>query len=84
MKLWNILQESLDNGTYELTFGASDPVVVAEMAKQQKNIYVSGYACGLTEDAEPGIKQANYPWDTIPKVIAKISSSQMWNEEVYH
>jgi isocitrate lyase len=80
LKLWDILQDNLDNGTYELTFGASDPIVVAEMAKYQKTVYVSGYACGLTEVAEPGMDQADYPWDTIPKIVKKIESSQMWND----
>lgn len=61
LKLWNILEENLDKGTYELTFGASDPIVVAEMAKYQKTVYVSRYACGLTEVAESGMDQADYP-----------------------
>jgi isocitrate lyase len=36
MKLWNILQEHLKNGTYELTYGATDPVVIGQMAKYQQ------------------------------------------------
>jgi isocitrate lyase len=36
LKLWNILQEHLKNGTYELTYGATDPVVIGQMAKYQQ------------------------------------------------
>ena len=36
MKLWNQMQEHLSNGTYELTYGGIDPVIVAEMAKYQQ------------------------------------------------
>jgi len=104
LKLWNQMQEHLGNGTYELTFGATDPIVIAEMAKYQQvrthecgshwgpldqidkvqTVYVSGYHCGFTQVPEPGMDQADYPWDTIPKVAEKIHRSQMWNDRRQH
>ncbi|KUJ20299.1 putative mitochondrial 2-methylisocitrate lyase [Mollisia scopiformis] len=80
LKLWSQFQSHLDNGTYELTFGATDPLIVAEMAKYQQTVYVSGALCGFTQVLEPGMDQADYPWDTVPKVVEKIYRSQMWND----
>lgn len=37
-KLWRILNEHNANGTYELTFGTTEPLVVKEMAKFSKYI----------------------------------------------
>lgn len=30
---------------------------------------------------EPGIDHADYPWDTVPKIIDQIHHSQMWNDQ---
>jgi isocitrate lyase len=30
---------------------------------------------------EPGIDHADYPWDTVPKIIDQIYHSQMWNDQ---
>ncbi|KAF8858077.1 Phosphoenolpyruvate/pyruvate domain-containing protein [Acephala macrosclerotiorum] len=84
LKLWGQMQERLDKGTYELTFGATDPIVIAKMAKYQQTVYVSGYRCGFTQVFELGMDQADYPWDTIPKVVEKIHHSQMWNDRRQH
>ncbi|KAF5246461.1 hypothetical protein FANTH_6833 [Fusarium anthophilum] len=81
VKLWNQLQEHRKNGTAELTFGTTDPTVVSQMAKTQQTVYVSGALCGFSEVAIPGMDHADYPWDTVPKVVSKIVKSQLWHDQ---
>lgn len=81
LKLWNQLQEHNKNGTCELTFGTTDPVAVSQMAKHQQSVYVSGALCGFSEVALPGMDHADYPWDTVPKVVSKIFKSQLWHDQ---
>lgn len=81
LKLWRQLQEHNKKGTAELTFGTTDPTVVSQMVKHQQTVYVSGALCGLSEVAIPGMDHADYPWDTVPKVVAKIFKSQLWHDQ---
>lgn len=81
VKLWNQLHEHNKNGTAELTFGTTDPTVVSQMAKYQQTVYVSGALCGFSEVAIPGMDHADYPWDTVPKVVSKIFKSQLWHDQ---
>jgi isocitrate lyase len=79
--LWKQLNEHNKNGTCELTFGTTDPVVVSQMAKHQQTVYVSGALCGFSEVAIPGMDHADYPWDTVPKVVSKVFKSQIWHDQ---
>ncbi|KAF2710171.1 Phosphoenolpyruvate/pyruvate domain-containing protein [Pleomassaria siparia CBS 279.74] len=81
VKLWNQLNTHNKNGTTELTFGTTDPVAVSQMAKHQQTVYVSGALCGFSEVAIPGMDHADYPWDTVPKVVTKIFKSQLWHDQ---
>lgn len=81
LKLWNQLHEHNKNGTTELTFGTTDPTVVSQMAKHQQTVYASGALCGFSEVAIPGMDHADYPWDTVPKVVQKIVKSQLWHDQ---
>lgn len=81
LKLWDQLQEHNKNGTTELTFGTTNPTVVSQMAKNSQTVYVSGALCGFSEVAIPGMDHADYPWDTVPKVVAKIFKSQLWHDQ---
>lgn len=81
VKLWNQLRTHNENGTCELTFGTTDPVAVSQMAKHQQTVYVSGALCGFSEVALPGMDHADYPWDTVPKVVTKIFKSQLWHDQ---
>ena len=81
LKLWAQLREHNRNGTTELTFGTTDPTVVSQMAKHQQTVYVSGALCGFSEVAIPGMDHADYPWDTVPKVVAKVFKSQLWHDQ---
>ncbi|KAI0144516.1 isocitrate lyase [Xylariaceae sp. FL1272] len=80
-KLWNQLQKHRKDGTAELTFGTTDPVTVSQMAKHAQTVYVSGALCGFSEVAIPGMDHADYPWDTVPKVVSKIFKSQLWHDQ---
>ncbi|RSL52125.1 hypothetical protein CEP53_008189 [Fusarium sp. AF-6] len=80
-KLWHILNEHLKNGTHEKTFGTTEPTVVSQMVKHQQTVYVSGALCGLSEVQHPGCDHADYPWDTVPKVVEKIFKAQLWHDQ---
>lgn len=54
------------------------------MAKHQQTVYVSGALCGFSEVAIPGIDHADYLWDTVPKVVAKIVKSQQRHDQRQH
>ncbi|KIV99834.1 isocitrate lyase [Verruconis gallopava] len=81
VKLWNQLHEHNRNGTTELTFGTTDPVAASQLAKHSQTVYVSGALCGFSEVAMPGMDHADYPWDTVPKVVSKIFKSQLWHDQ---
>ncbi|KUJ17531.1 isocitrate lyase [Mollisia scopiformis] len=80
-KLWAQLNEHRKDGTCELTYGATDPIQVSQMAKHQQTVYVSGSLCGVSEVSTPGRDAADYPWDTVPKAVDKIFRSQMWHDQ---
>ena len=65
LKLWGQLNKHFKSGTYEMTFGTTEPTIASQMAKHQQTIYVSGALCGFSEVAEPGMDAADYPWDTV-------------------
>lgn len=81
MKLWNLFQQHRANGTYELTYGVSDTIMASEMVKYQNTVYVSGSLCGTAATLHPGADHADYPWDTVPKVVSRIYHSQEWNDQ---
>lgn len=60
LKLWDQLLEHRKNGTSELTFGATDPVGVSQMAKYMRTVYVSGGLSGFSENSYPGMDHADY------------------------
>ncbi|KAI8717026.1 Isocitrate lyase [Fusarium sp. LHS14.1] len=80
-KLWHLLNEHLRNGTHEKTFGTTEPTVVSQMVEHQQTVYVSGALCGLSEVQHPGCDHADYPWDTVPKVVEKIFKAQLWHDQ---
>lgn len=60
LKLWDMLREHRAKGTSELTFGATDPVAVSQMAKHMRTVYVSGGLSGFSENSYPGMDHADY------------------------
>ncbi|CAJ0766777.1 24794_t:CDS:1, partial [Entrophospora sp. SA101] len=67
-KLWCLLNSHQKNKTATHTFGALDPIQVAQMAKYLETVYVSGWQCSSTASTsnEPGPDLADYPMDTVP------------------
>ncbi|KAH8651414.1 isocitrate lyase, partial [Xylariales sp. PMI_506] len=80
-KLWRILNEHNANGTYELTFGTTEPMIAKEMAKSMQTIYVSGALCGLSQAAWPGADHADYPADLVPSVVKRIFNTQLFHDQ---
>lgn len=60
LKLWDLLRQHRANGTTELTFGATDPIAVSQMAKHMRTVYVSGGLSGFSENNYPGMDHADY------------------------
>ena len=62
-KLWGILMKHKKNKTASFTYGALDPVQVAQMGKYLETIYVSGWQSSSTASTsnEPGPDLADYP-----------------------
>ncbi|KAF4892877.1 Mitochondrial 2-methylisocitrate lyase [Colletotrichum fructicola] len=80
-KLWRILNEHNDNGTYELTFGTTEPLIAKEMAKTMQTVYVSGALCGLSQATWPGEDHADYPADLVPSVVKRIFNTQLFHDQ---
>lgn len=80
-KLWKMLNEQVEKEEPVMTVGCVEPLLAAQMSKSGlKCVYVSGGVSGVTQVEEPGVDHADYPWDTVPKVVNKIFKSQMWND----
>lgn len=60
LKLWQMLQDHRRDGTAEMTFGATDPVGVSQMAKYMRTVYLSGGLSGFSENNYPGMDHADY------------------------
>ncbi|OHE93434.1 acetate utilization-3 [Colletotrichum orchidophilum] len=80
-KLWRILNEHNENGTYELTFGTTEPLIAKEMANSMQTVYVSGALCGLSQATWPGEDHADYPADLVPSVVKRIFNTQLFHDQ---
>ncbi|KAK1672381.1 isocitrate lyase [Colletotrichum godetiae] len=80
-KLWRILNEHNENGTYELTFGTTEPLIAKEMANSIQTVYVSGALCGLSQATWPGEDHADYPADLVPSVVKRIFNTQLFHDQ---
>lgn len=76
-----MLNDHNKNGSYELTFGTTEPLIAKEMAKHLQTIYVSGALCGLSQAAWPGADHADYPADLVPSVVKRIFNTQLWHDQ---
>ena len=81
-KLYNMMREHQANGTCSHTFGALDPVQVAQMAKYLTTVYVSGWQCSSTASTsnEPGPDVADYPYDTVPNKVDQLFRAQLFHD----
>ncbi|KAK9770917.1 hypothetical protein SCAR479_12376 [Seiridium cardinale] len=81
-KLWRILNEHNAKGTYDLTFGVTDPMIAKELPKAgMQTVYVSGALCGLSQAAWPGADHADYPADLVPSVVKRILNTQLFHDQ---
>jgi len=81
-KLFRMLRRHQDNGTCSHTFGAMDPVQVAQMAKYLDTVYVSGWQSSSTASTsnEPGPDVADYPYDTVPNKVDQLFRAQQFHD----
>merc|ERR1719327_1597124 len=81
-KLYKMCREHQKNGTCSHTFGALDPVQVAEMAPYLSTVYVSGWQSSSTASTsnEPGPDVADYPYDTVPNKVDQLVRAQMFHD----
>ncbi|KAK6198862.1 isocitrate lyase [Scheffersomyces amazonensis] len=80
-KLFKLLEEHDKEKTVSFTFGALDPIHVAQMAKYLDSIYVSGWQCSSTASTsnEPSPDLADYPMDTVPNKV-----EHLWFAQLFH
>lgn len=80
-KLYALLAEHDKNKSVSFTFGALDPIHVAQMAKYVDSIYVSGWQCSSTASTsnEPSPDLADYPYDTVPNKV-----EHLWFAQLFH
>ncbi|KAJ3276829.1 hypothetical protein HDV01_002884 [Terramyces sp. JEL0728] len=81
-KLWALLMKHKQNKTASYTYGALDPVQVAQMGKYLETIYVSGWQCSSTASTtnEPGPDLADYPMDTVPNKVEHLFFAQLFHD----
>ncbi|KAG7193084.1 isocitrate lyase 1 [Scheffersomyces spartinae] len=80
-KLYKLLEEHDAAKTTSFTFGALDPIHVAQMAKYLDSVYVSGWQCSSTASTsnEPSPDLADYPMDTVPNKV-----EHLWFAQLFH
>jgi isocitrate lyase len=81
-KLWRLLKNHQKAKTASHTFGALDPIQVAQMAKYIETVYVSGWQCSSTASTsnEPGPDLADYPMDTVPNKVEHLWFAQQFHD----
>jgi len=81
-KAFNMFTELRNKKSCEVTFGALDPVQVAQMAKYGKVVYVSGWQCSSTASTsnEPGPDLADYPMDTVPNKVEQLTKALRFHD----
>ncbi|KAF5234550.1 hypothetical protein FAUST_7530 [Fusarium austroamericanum] len=81
LKLWHMLKDHNANGTYELTFGTTDPLVAKEMPVSMRTVYVSGGLAGHAMANFPGDDHADYPADLVPSIVRRIFNTQLFQDQ---
>merc|ERR1719463_589004 len=81
-KLYKMMRDHQAKGTCSHTFGALDPVQVAEMAPYLSTVYVSGWQSSSTASTsnEPGPDVADYPYDTVPNKVDQLFRAQLFHD----
>ena len=79
--MFKLLEQHDAEKSVSFTFGALDPIHVAQMAKYLDSIYVSGWQCSSTASTsnEPSPDLADYPMDTVPNKV-----EHLWFAQLFH
>ncbi|GMG20617.1 unnamed protein product [Ambrosiozyma monospora] len=85
-KAFKLFQEHDKKKSASFTFGALDPIHVAQMAKYLDTIYVSGWQCSSTASTsnEPSPDLADYPMDTVPNKVQHLFYAQLFHDRKQH
>ncbi|KXJ88954.1 isocitrate lyase [Microdochium bolleyi] len=84
LKLWHMLQEHNAKGTYELTYGTTDPLIAKELIASMRTVYVSGGLAGYAQALFPGDDHADYPADLVPSIVRRIFNMQLFQDQRQH
>lgn len=81
-KLYSLLGQAYQSGTPIVTMGMLDPVQMTQFAKFLPALYISGWACSstLTSTNEVGPDLADYPYDTVPRAVERITKAQQLHD----
>lgn len=81
-KLYTMLRNCYNDGSFVHTFGALDPVQVINLSKYLKVVYVSGWQCSSTASVtnEPGPDFADYPVNTVPNKVDQLFKAQLFHD----
>jgi isocitrate lyase len=81
-KLFGMMKEAQANKEFHMTFGALDPVQVANLAKYITTIYISGWQCSSTASVtnEPGPDFADYPMNTVPNKVDQLFKALIFHD----
>ena len=84
-KLRNLLTNNFKNGNTSLTYGCTDPCTVSHMSKFLDTIYVSGWqtASLSATDNVVGPDFADYPHDSVPKLVNRLFKAQAFHSTKY-
>ena len=81
-KLWALNKTAKAAGECMSTWGAIDPVQVAQMAKYQSTVYCSGWQTSSVSPSNAlfGPDLADYPYDSVPKVVERLFQAQHFHD----
>ncbi|KAH3661499.1 hypothetical protein OGAPHI_006346 [Ogataea philodendri] len=80
-KLWKLLNKHREEQTPIMTFGCVDPGTASQMSRAgMELVYVSGGVSGLQIAPEIGRDHADYPSDTVPRVVSHLFKSQCFHD----
>lgn len=82
-KLWSLLTEARDRGTFIKSLGVLDPVQAIQASKYLDALYISGWQCATTcsSNTEPGPDFGDYPSNTVPDKVEQIFRAQCFHDK---
>mgnify|MGYP001251553741 CR=1 FL=1 len=83
--LRNLIVDNFNNKRTSITYGCTDPCTITHMSKFLDTIYVSGWqtASLSSTDNVVGPDFADYPHDSVPKLVNRLFKAQMFHSTKY-